>query len=489
MKKWAEKIKSLKNSRKLRCGGFSAALTAAAVVLVLLLSVLADSLEKRYALQADLSFNSLTTQGEVTDAVLSQLDKDVRIYALAPASGGDENLFSLLDRYAAKSPHVTWSEESILRTPALATAFSDSAGNRQVTEECLIVHCGETGRTRILNEDDYYTYSYNTETGAFDEAGYTYEKSLTEAVLYVSQDTLPGIQMLTGHGEVTKEDAAVLEETLVSANYLIRQVNLSRGDQLDAASPLMILSPRLDFSDAELKALAEFAAQGGDFFIVSRYADPLTLENYNALLRSYGISCYPGLVIAKESATDSYYAGSPVYLMPFMQDTEMTRPLLEAGRDIVLLGGARALQQTSPLPENVTLRPVLLTGDAFIRNYADGVSLSEQQETDEEGVFALALWADRIEDSGKVSHAFVIGNLSLFTDEWVAANTDASAFLLQAVRTLQGETPVNLDILPKNALREGLTLKSLTVPVIVIALLPLLLLLAAVMVLRPRKNL
>ena len=57
-KKWAER---LKNNRKLRCGGFSVLLTAAAVILVLLIAALADVLEKRYALQADLSFNAATT--------------------------------------------------------------------------------------------------------------------------------------------------------------------------------------------------------------------------------------------------------------------------------------------------------------------------------------------------------------------------------------------------------------------------------------------
>ncbi len=489
MKGLKEQWKNLKNSRKLRCGGFSAALTAAAVALALLLSAAADSLEKRFALQADLSFNALTTQGEVTDAVLAQLDKDVRVYAVAPASGGDENLFSLLDRYAARSRHFTWSEESILRSPALVAAFSDSADNRQVTEECLIVHCGETGRTRILNEDDYYTYSYDVEAGVFHTAGYTYEKSLTEAVLYVSQDTLPTLQLLTGHGEWTAEDVPVMAETLVTANYLLQKVNLNAGDTLDPGSPLLILCPRLDLSREELARIAAFTDQGGDLFFVTQYSDPLTLENFSALLRTWGLSCYPGLVIAKESARDSYYAGSPVYLMPFMQDGEMTRPLLEAGKDIVLLGGARAFRVSDILPENVVLTPVLLTGDSFIRDYADGRSLNEQQEGDAEGVFPLALWADRIEESGKVSHAFFIGNLTLFTDEWVKNNTDSAAFLLQAVRTLMGEGPVKLNILPKNALREGLTLRSLAVPVAAIILLPLLTVLAAALVLWPRKNL
>ena len=89
IKTWLEKCK---NNRKFRCGGFSALLTAAAVVLALLVGLLSDGLEKRFALQIDCSFNGAATQGAVTNAALAQLDKDVTLYAVVPASGGDDFL-------------------------------------------------------------------------------------------------------------------------------------------------------------------------------------------------------------------------------------------------------------------------------------------------------------------------------------------------------------------------------------------------------------
>ena len=57
------------------------------------------------------------------------------------------------------------------------------------------------------------------------------------------------------------------------------------------------------------------------------------------------------------------------------------------------------------------------------------------------------------------------------------------------VRSLQGREPVNLDILPKNALRDGLTLGSMAPAIIAVVLLPLLVALGAALVLLPRKNL
>ena len=141
------------------------------------------------------------------------------------------------------------------------------------------------------------------------------------------------------------------------------------------------------------------------------------------------------------------------------------------------------------MPDGVQLSPILLTGEAYIRNYEDGVSLSEQQPGDEEGVFALALWADKMAEDGRVSRLFVTGNISMFLDYWVLSSTDANAFLLQMLRSLQSADPVNLAILPKTALRDGLSMGSLAPAAVAAALLPLLVLLAALLVLLPRRNL
>ena len=486
IKAWFEKVKK---NRKFRCGSFSALLTAAVVILALLIGALADGLEKRFALQIDCSFNGAATQCAVTDAALAQLDKDVTLYAVVPASGGDETLLSLLNRYDAASDRVTVQEESLIKNPVLQTQFTDAAGVRQVTEDCLIVSCPETGRARVLNAEDFTLYSYNSETGYFDLASYSYEKSVTEAILFVTQSDVPRIQILSGHGEMTASETEALEDTLSSANYQVERVNLAAGDQLDPESLLMILAPQYDLTEWELEALMDYARAGGSFFVVSQYSDPLNLENYQAFLRAFGIEAYPGMVIAKEEDTGSYYADSPVILMPSMQETDVTRSLLSAGEDILLLTAARAFRLPDTVPADVMLSPVLVTGQAYIRNYEDGASTAEQQQGDEEGRFCVALWSDKMFEGGTVSHAFIMGDMTMFLNYWMQSSTSSTAFLLQMARSLQGQEPVNLDILPVTAQRDTLTLGSITAPVIVTVMLPLLVLLGAALVLWPRRNL
>jgi hypothetical protein len=232
-----------------------------------------------------------------------------------------------------------------------------------------------------------------------------------------------------------------------------------------------------------------FARAGGDFFIVSQYSDPTNLENFQALLRAWGVESYPGMVIAKEEDTASYYADSPVIIMPYMQETDATRSLLSVGEDILLMAAARAFRLPDTVPEGVMLSPVLVTGEAYIRNVDDGLNTSAQQPTDEEGRFCVALWSDKMFEDGTVSHAFVMGDMTMFLNYWMQSSTSSTPFLLQMIRSLQGQEPVNLDILPVTAQRPGLALGDLTPAIIVTAMLPLLVLLGAALVLWPRRNL
>lgn len=478
------------NNRKFRCGGFSVLLTAAVVAVALLVGALADGLEKRYALRADFSFNAATSQGDVTRAVLAQLDQDVHVYAVVPDGGRDETLLALLDRYAAASDRITVSEESLIRNPVLQTRFSGEVGEKQVTDDCLIVACPATGKTRILTADDYTVKAWNTETWSYQTVQYAYEKVITEAILLVTQATTPTVQILEGHGEMTAADTSLMESTLESANYAVRRVNLASGDALDPASTLMILSPAYDLADWEMDKLMEFAAQGGDFFICSRYNDPLDLDHYRAFLRAFGIEPYEGLVMAKEEDTAGYY-GAPVVLRPFMQQTPVTQPLIEAGQDLILLTAARAFRLDGIVPDDVMLTPLLMTGQAYIRHYEDGSDVSIQQPGDEEGVFAVGLWAEKLLETGEVSQMLVMGDISAFLNPVIQSGVKngSAAFLTQALRALQGQDPVNLYILPKEVNREGLSLGDVTPAKIVIVMLPLLVVLGAVLVLWPRRNL
>ena len=482
------RLRSLFSDRKFRSGALSAALSLLVVCSLLAAVFVMDTVEKKYALQADYSYNGATTQSRITTEILSSLTHNVHVYVVSSLGNQNNTILSLLDRYKTVSDHFTYSEESLARSPYLLTMFAGSVGDDQVSSDCIIVYCQDTGRARVLKSGDFPVYEYSTETGYYIQTGYNYEKPLTEAVVYVSQDNPLTVQFLTGHNELSGENITNLEAILSGANYDIRQVNLLNGDTLDPANPLMIICPKLDFSSRELSLLTEFAEDGGKFMILSDYADPLDLSNFNSLLLEYGVGFFPGLVMAESAERSGYYDDLQAFLLPYMQPSELTDPLIETNKDILIMPGTRALRMPQVTDTSLTVDPLLISGKAYIRDYTSSAPDSaEKQPTDEEGYFALGTLSTRLTGRGNVSKAVIIGNHLMFTDYWVESNTYAADFLLRSLQFLQGDAPVRLDISSK-ANREPLVMGSRLPTILVISLLPLLVLAVALFVLLPRKH-
>ena len=481
----------LKNPR-LRFGALSAGFTAVMIAVVLSVNILAGILEKRFALVADLSFNRLTLQSETTSEVLAQLERDVEIYFLSSGYGSlsvsDDDMTLMLERYAAQTPRVTWRQADIVRDPSLKTRFAELL-DEDIPSNCLILYCSETARARLLDDDDFLQYSYNLETGYYEAGAYTVEKSVTEAILYVTRRELPTLYLLTGHGELPETATSVLREKLIANQYAVENLSLSADNPPDPDRTILILCPQFDLTEKDLDILLNYARSGGSFLFVSRYSDPIDLPNFTQLLGYFGLTQLPGICVAEADDPDSYYSDSPAVLIPYMKNGTVMQQMIETGRDILLLTGARAFNFSPDNGAAIYDETLLTSGRAYLRQLSDGQEGIEKREGDPEGVFDLAVYTRRLIDGDVSSGMIVVGNSDMLTDEWLYNNTYSLEFLITVLHTLHPVDTINLDILQKSAVREPMTLGSVAFPAAVSLLLPLLVLGLALLILLPRRNL
>lgn len=476
--------KLFQDLRRLRLGGISLGLSGIAIALAIVVILSADTLEHRKALRLDYSFNGITTQSEATNKVLDHLTKPVHAYALSSPGQEDRALLGLLERYAARTKYFTYSEENLARNPLLVTNISSSLSDSEVTSDSLIIYCKETDRSRILNGNQYIRQGYDGTSESVYIAGLEYEKSITEAILHVSADKLPELQLLTGHGELTRADITALDTLLQAYSYNLRDVDLIRGDALDHTMPLLILSPRKDLSEKELAAIDAFTKAGGSLFITEDFTSAEPQERFGALYRGYGFQKLPGLVVA--DAPGDYYE-SPAVLMPYMEESDITFPLIAGNQDSLLLAGSAAFQE--PRSDSAVISHVILrSGQAYLRAVDQSFSALDKQEGDPEGRFPLALVSDRVFEDGNRSRAFIIGNSSLFTDQWMHQNTYSAEFLLNVLSYLSPGEKVQLAISPKDAIRAPFVTSAPWLVILVLVLLPLSAVFAALFVLLPRKR-
>jgi ABC-2 type transport system permease protein len=472
----------------LRKGSASLLRAMSAILLAVLLSLGAQTLEDRYALRYDYSFNGVTTQGEESERVLDALTRKVHVYALFTPGQEDLALIGLLERFRARSDYFTFTIENLAENPGLAGKISNSLADVQVSNDSLIVYCIETDRARVLSGADYISQSFDTKMESYYISGVTYEKSLSEAIVFVSTQQLPILQVLNGHGELSQDETAALEELLIRYNYAFGRVDLQRGDPLDPTSPLLILSPVKDLSDDEVKTINAYCTAGGSLLITRDYDHSLRLPNFEALYRIYGFELRQGMVIAHEDAQGSYYESRAV-LMPYMERTQPTLGMVAAGQTTLILAGCAAFQEPPEMNASLSTQIVLRSGNAYLRRLDDQAAGIEEQPGDQSGIFPLALLAERVFEDGTHSKAFIIGNSSVFTDSWLQGNTYSSEFLLNIVNYLDPGEPIQLAIAPKDAIRQPMRITSPSLINLLLWLPPATVLISGLVFLLKRKRL
>lgn len=465
------------------------------IPLLLVLSILAlsvtaalamDQLERKLALRLDYSFNSVTTQSEQTKRIVQALQHPVHAYAIFTPGMEDQALTGLLNRMAALSPNFTYTVTSLVESPMLVNTLSSKLQDDQVTADSLVLVCEATGRARVLNMYNYLSQEFDMDRQAYVLSGISYEKSIAEALLYITLKEVPRVKILTGHGEIAQNDTSHMESFLKNHHFEVSRVNLMSGGTLEPDDLLMILSPQIDLMDEELQILRDFTMKGGAVLITSDYKDPDKLPNLDALYRQMGFERLPGIVVA-EAEDKQAYVDNPLFLTPYMDMTEPTAALIGAGQTRLQLPGARAMKIASTSTSS-KVDPLLTSGIAYIKSVPQANQSLSKSEGDPEGQFHLALLSDYSVQDGTRARAMIIGNSAILLDSWLHQISYGSQFLLHMVNHLSSGNPIQLDIAPKTLVREQLRMDKPWLANLILLALPLTVVLTAVPVLILRKR-
>lgn len=478
--------KALKRPR-LRRGGLAIILTASLAAALILVNLGVTTLEESYGWRRDYSFNACLTTGEETRIALDALAYDVNIYLLYASGEPDPTLHELLKRYQALSPRVSVIPTDLSKNPGILTRFEGSPTS-PVEADSVIVYCEETGRYEILGADSFIQKGYNIELGTFEIAGLRYEKSITEAILFVTQSSVPVVGILQGHGELASGDIKNLTDFIKSSGYLWENLTLETGGSIEGYDLILILSPIRDITENELAQLNDYALGGGSFLFARDFSDPFTLPNLFTLMRGYGVVPRAGVVVASEKDAGSY-DGELLYLRPSVASVDFTLPLIAQGLTALVMPGSSCFETPQGGDSQLAAASVLLSGEnSYLRDPSDGESSILRQPADPSGPFTLGLYAQRLHASGNISRCFAIGCSATLTQDYMYEHTYVKLFILQLLGALVPQKSVSLDIAQSAAFHPGLMSGSQTAGLVVIILLPVLVLAACLIVLIPRRN-
>lgn len=477
MSKLTQGLKRMFGGR-FRAGSYSAFAAVVVIAIAVLANLMVSTLPSTTT-QLDLTEQSLYSLSEQTERIAASLDKDVTMYLICNEGSEDATILRLLERYEGLSDHIRVETMD----PTIHPTFLDQyeLDISTLYANSVLLDCG--GRYRLVGYDeiyvteysmDYYSYSYNSTT-SFDG-----ENALTNALHYVSSDSLPKAYILTGHGEAELDES--ITAMLAQDNFDSESISLLSMDAApEDAAAIIIHQPTSDLSEDEADLLIAYLENGGSVTLFTSYMDVQKMPQLLRMTSAMGLTAGEGIVIEgdRQMRLNRY----PHYLLPEIGDHEITEVLSAAGYYILTPLAQPILEKEDSTADITWL--LTTSADAYAKLAGLNLTTTEKEEGDAEGPFYVGAVA---EDAGKL--LWITGDS--FLDSYVdsAVSGANSNLFLNALNWMGGQEE-SISIRAKSLDATGLTVTqsdSSLWSVIMIGVIPLALVAVGVIIMMRRKR-
>ena len=386
---------------------FSPGMIAIVVALTVVVNLIASALPETYT-QIDATSQKLYSITEDTEKYLDTLKDDVTLYVMVNKNSKDDNVDRTLQKYASASKHVKVKYVDPNVSPTFASKYTDS----DVTSNSIIVVCGD--RSKVIDyNSDIYEYSYDSSYN-YSVTGYDCEGQVTAAIQYVTSESTTNVYELTGHDESTL--SGDFSEVFQKRFMNVGSLSLLTVDAIpEDCQALFITAPQSDLSEDDLSKLSQYLGNGGKIYLSIDYSKWNDLTNFKKLLSDNSIETTESLLAETDR---SYYYQSPFYLLPNVENTEVSSSV--AGMTQVFVPYSVGLTYTGEDDSNVT--SFTTTSDttiakaaaniAAVQSQADAANIASVQDGDTQGQYSLGMMVTN-ENGGKLC---VLGSAMMCTD-------------------------------------------------------------------------
>ena len=386
---------------------FSTGMIAIVVTLTVVVNLIASALPETYT-QSDATSQKLYSITEDTEKYLDTLKDDVTLYVMVNKNSKDDNVDRTLQKYASASKHVKVKYVDPNVSPTFASKYTDS----DVTSNSIIVVCGD--RSKVIDyNSDIYEYSYDSSYN-YSVTGYDCEGQVTAAIQYVTSESTTNVYELTGHDESTL--SGDFSEVFQKRFMNVGSLSLLTVDAIpEDCQAIFITAPQSDLSEDDLSKLSQYLGNGGKIYLSIDYSKWNDLTNFKKLLSDNSIETTESLLA---ETYRSYYYQSPFYLLPNVENTEVSSSV--AGMTQVFVPYSVGLTYTGEDDSNVT--SFMTTSDttiakaaaniAAVQSQADAANIASVQDGDTQGQYSLGMMVTN-ENGGELC---VLGSAMMCTD-------------------------------------------------------------------------
>ncbi|MDD4327530.1 MAG: Gldg family protein [Eubacteriales bacterium] len=481
-----------RRNRSLKLISVSSALLFIAIVMVF--NFVFDSLLGS-RLKWDWSQTDMYSIGGITEKLLGDLDKEVRIIGLFDEGTGQmpeaAKIEILLEKYEQKSSGLV-SVEYInpVKTPSIITAI-DPDGVLKPRQNDFAIWCEDTGKVKILGVYDLLKIGYDQSYNQTIE-GVTAEEAISGAILYVSSEETPVVYMTKGQGEEDYTQTFTAMMTLIrNNNFEVKDLDMLTTSEIpEDARLLIMLNPVSDINAAGRKALENYLKKGRSLLVMTEFNN-YTFPVLNSLLADYNIEISNDRI--REGDKDRRFSDNG-YI--FLADAA-TGMISEQSYDkMTLIMNARNLNLLRNTKEWIKVENFIVTGDQASLEPEGDIEASKQP-----GVATVAIASENsgFMDGANVTEAakvLVIGSSGFMSDSilnYYGTQVYNMYAFYGSLNWLVDSNIQDLVITPKELpsylLKSGNNTGYWAAAVFAVIIIPIGLFVTALVVFRKRKNL
>lgn len=414
------RIKDSFTTRKFKGGAYATLLSAVAVALVVVVNLIVTKLDLKFDLTDDGKY-SLDDQ---TVALLKSLDEEITIYYFAVDGSTSPYLDGLFTKYDDYNSLV----KVEYKDPVLHPGFASQYVQDSVTDQSFLVVNEATGKAKYVPNGEAVVWEFNYNTFQQQATGISLETGLNSAIQYVTNEDLPVIYNVQGHGE--NSISTTLSGIFEKNNITVNDVKLvTQGAVPEDCDILFIYQPQTDYMPEEATMIREYLAAGGDAIFVLDYMSA-ELANFNELLTYYGMDVKPGILLEGDTRYMMYQ--TPYVVLPTVYNTELTESV--RGKKYVVAQLASGITVREDKRESLDVEKLLETSEESYIKPASSETL-EKEEGDLSGRFCVGL--KLTEAAGDEETRIAVFSAKFFFEDSLISNSSFGNIdiLLNAINT------------------------------------------------------
>lgn len=397
--------------RRLKFGGYSFAVIAAVLVILILVNLGIAALPTTYT-TFSVSGQDIYGIADASREFVKKVEDPLTFYLVVNGeitSDTAQIVEKYTRRFAEISSHITVKTVDPTVYPNFLKEYTDTTPDSSVPH--IVVKNEDNKRARFIAYDDIYYRLYSDYEFALLQQYYgnqvsnpTYfnlEGCLLSAVDYVTMEKLPTVYYTNTHGELAVDDTVL--SLIDKENIALYALDLSQNEIPKDADVLLINAPSKDFTSDELLLLDAFKEKGGKVILTSYYNTSLEereLPNLYGFAAGYGL-VYQDLLVMEDTSGSYYSAYGRDYIHPVVVAGSYADAL--PANTKMLLAVCHGIKIKEELPDTLTVSTLLTTTDkGFAKTEITENTKGEYEEGDPQGKFILGASSIDSEDSSRL---------------------------------------------------------------------------------------